>query len=251
MTKGVSWTFANVGRVDSTQRIADEMARSGAPHGRVVVATEQVMGRGRFDRSWRSPEGGLYMSLVLRPLGKGDLGLLPLLGAFSVVEGITRTLGTVSLVRWPNDVTVNGKKVAGVIAESKYSGTKLSHVILGIGINCNFESASLGALAESSTTLSDQVGAPIDIDALRAATLESLASLYRDWERGRAAKAFAERKGWFSTPGKRVELELLDGKGGMACTAQEVMDDGSLVVTRSDGSKLTIRGEEIQRLREL
>lgn len=251
MTGTVPWRFANVGKVDSTQRIADEMARSGAPHGQVVIATEQDKGRGRFDRSWSSPEGGLYMSLVLRPSGKSDLRLLPLLGAFSVVEGITKSVGIVSLVRWPNDVTIAGKKVAGVIAESKYSGTDLSHVILGIGINCNFESESLGALAESSTTLSDQVGTPVEVDAVRDATLGSLASMYHDWEEGRAATIFADRKRWFSTTGRMVEVELLDGRGRITCKALEVMEDGSLVTIRDDESKLTIRGEEMLRLREL
>ena len=251
MTKVIPWRFVNVGTVDSTQRVADEMATSGALHGQVVVATRQVMGRGRFDRSWLSPEGGLYMSLVLRPSGESDLRLLPLLGAFSVVEGITKKVGILSLVRWPNDVTITGKKVAGVIAESKFSGTGLSHVILGIGINCNFGSVSLGSLGESSTTLSDQVGAPVDVDAVRDATLESLASMYHDWEEGRAATIFADRKSWFSTTGKTVEVEMLGGGGKITCRAQEVMEDGSLVTTRADGSKLVMRGEEILRLREL
>ncbi len=251
MTKTITWRLANVGRVDSTQRVADEMARSGAPQGQVVAATEQLMGRGRFDRSWSSPEGGLYMSLVLRPSKNDELGLLPLLGAFSVVEGITKTVRIVSLVRWPNDVTIAGKKVAGVIAESKYNGTGLSYVIVGIGINCNFESISLGSLAMSSTTLRDEVGAPVEVGALRDATLESLASMYDDWEEGRAARVFADRKGWFSTTGKTVEVEMLGGKGRILGRAQEVMDDGSLVVIRDNGSRMTIRGEEIQRLREL
>ncbi len=251
MANVISWIFTHVDKVDSTQRVADEMARSGAPQGQVVLATEQVMGRGRFDRAWYSPAGGLYMSLVLRPTRKDKLGLLPLLGAFSVVDGITKTTGIRSLVRWPNDVTIADKKVAGVIAESRYSGANLSHVILGIGINCNFRSTALGALAESTTTLNDQTGTPVDIDGVRDAVLEPLESMYRDWEDGLAAKVFADRKDRFSTVGKKVEIDLLDRRGKVVCSAREVRSDGALVTVRENGTELVVRGEEIQRLREL
>lgn len=191
------------------------------------------------------------MSLVLRPTRKDALGLLPLLGAFSAVEGITKTTGLAPLVRWPNDVTIAGKKVAGVIAESKYIGANLSHVIMGIGINCNFRSASLGDLADTSTTLSDQTGSPVDIDEVKDAVLGPLASRYRDWEDGLEANAIAAGGPQFSTVGRKVEIELLDGRGKVVCTAREVRSDGALVTVREDGTVLVVRGEEIQRLREL
>jgi BirA family biotin operon repressor/biotin-[acetyl-CoA-carboxylase] ligase len=264
MVGPIPWEFVNVGKVDSTQRVADGMAQSGAPQGRVVLATEQAMGRGRLEREWLSPKGGLYMSVVLRPTRKSKVGLLTLIGAFSVVEGMMESTGIVSLVRWPNDVTVAGKKVAGVIAESRYSGTDLSYVILGIGINCDFDPRSLGALAEYSTTLSDRLGgAPVDLDSVRDATLESFAKMYALWEEGAEGAIFDERAKWFSTVGKKVEIELLDGGDSgrtvMTCTARRVLDDGSLVVdvaTREGGDddgaeELVIRGEEIRRLKEL
>jgi BirA family transcriptional regulator, biotin operon repressor / biotin---[acetyl-CoA-carboxylase] ligase len=252
MAEPVSWKFVDAGEVDSTQRVADGMAQLGAPQGLVVLATEQVMGRGRLDREWLSPRGGLYMSLVLRPARKTEVGLLPLIGAFSIVEGIAESTGIVSLVRWPNDVTISGRKAAGVIAESRYSGADLSYVVLGIGINCNLDPASLGSLAEYSTSLSDQLGATVDLDAVRDATLESFAGLYSLWEGGSEGVIFAERAALFSTVGGRVEIELLDGGVRISGLAEEVTDDGSLVVTRDDdGSRLVVRGEEIRRLREI
>jgi BirA family transcriptional regulator, biotin operon repressor / biotin---[acetyl-CoA-carboxylase] ligase len=253
MPEAIPWKFLDVGEVDSTQRVADGMANLGAPQGLVVLATEQVMGRGRLDREWLSPRGGLYMSLVLRPARKTEVRLLPLVGAFSIVEGIAESTGIVSLVRWPNDVTIACRKAAGVIAESRYRGTDLSYVVLGIGINCNLDPASLGALAGYSTSLSDQLGATVDLDAVRDATLESFEGLYSLWEGGSEGVIFAERAALFSTVGRRVEIELLDGGVKINCRAERVTEDGSLVVTRDDddGSRLVVRGEEIRRLREI
>jgi BirA family transcriptional regulator, biotin operon repressor / biotin---[acetyl-CoA-carboxylase] ligase len=251
MVGSVSWTFRNLGTVTSTQQLADEMAQSGAPQGQVVMATEQILGIGRLGREWRSPPGGLYMSLVLRPVRTSEMQLLPLMGAFSIVEGIRKATGIVSLVRWPNDVTIEGKKVAGVIAETKYQGPVVSHVIVGMGINCNFSAESLGALALNSTTLSDHLGTPVDLDNLRDTTLQSFGMMYSRWENNSDKEIFAERAGWFSTLGKKVEIEMLAGGAKIICTAQRVLEDGSLIATDEQGRPLTIRGEDIQRLREL
>lgn len=174
-----------------------------------------------------------------------------MLGAFSVVDGIAKNTHVRSLVRWPNDVTIAGKKVAGLIAESKYSGSKLSHTTLGIGVNCNFRSTELGVLADVSTTLFDQTEITVDIDEMRSAILESLASMYDDWEKGLEAKILTHRNRQFSTVGKKVEIELLREGGKVVCSAREVRSDGALLVVREDGTELVVRGEDIQRLREL
>jgi len=251
MGETLSWTFENLSKVTSTQDLADEMAQSGAPQGQVVLATEQALGIGRLGREWRSPRGGLYMSLVLRPVRTSQIQLLPLIGAFAIVEGISVTTGIISLVRWPNDVTIEGRKVAGVIAEAKYQGSAISHVIVGIGINCNFSAESLGTLADYSTTLSDHLGTSVELDDLRDRTLESFGTMYSRWENNSDKEIMNERTECFSILGKRVEIELLEGGARIVCTAQKVSEDGSLVTTADDGRTLIVRGEDLQRLSEL
>ena len=100
------------------------------------------------------------MSLILRPKRPTGLQLLPIIASFAIMEGIEQETGVVTFMRWPNDVMLQGKKVAGVIAEASYRGETLSHVVVGMGINCNFRAESLGELASSSTTLMDYMGRP-------------------------------------------------------------------------------------------
>ena len=245
----IAWSLREVGKTESTQRVADELARRGAAEGVVVLAEEQAVGRGRYERRWLSPPGGIYMSLVLRPQRPAALQLLPMLGSLAIIDGIRRETGAETLMRWPNDVILRGKKVAGVIAEASYRGGTLSHVVLGMGINCNFRAEVLGDLAGSSTTLMDHLGAAVDAPRLRDAVLSSFGSLYLGWSEGRAATQIAERKGWISTVGKRVEVRRSDGSV-VVCRATGVEEDGSLVV-ELDGGEVVLRAEDIERLREL
>lgn len=245
----ITWSLREVGKTESTQRVADELASEGAAEGVVVLAEEQEVGRGRYERRWLSPRGGIYMSLVLRPRRPAALQLLPMLGSLAIVDGIRMETGAEALMRWPNDVLLQGKKVAGVIAEASYRGGTLSYVILGMGINCNFRAAALGDLAGASTTLMDHLGAPLDAPRLRDAVLSCFGSLYEGWSSGRAASQIAERRGLISTVGKTVEIRRSDG-GVIVCRATGIEEDGSLVA-ELDGREVVLRAEDVERLREL
>ncbi|MBI3022121.1 MAG: biotin--[acetyl-CoA-carboxylase] ligase [Thaumarchaeota archaeon] len=242
----MSWSFREVGKVDSTQLVASRLVKEGAPEGVVIIASEQASGRGRMGREWYSPRGGLYMSLILRPKRKSGLQLLPLIGALAVADGIKKDTGIVPFVRWPNDVTIHGKKVAGVIAEAGYKETIPSHLILGLGVNCNFASRSLGEIAKYSTTLMDELGVKMDITILRDKILQSFGHLYAEW--GRGVRLVSKKKDWISTVGKKIEV--IRKTGVVVCTAEDVNDDGTLVI-RTELSRETLRAEDIERIREI
>ncbi len=141
--------------VDSTNRDALERAADGAPHGTVVVARRQTAGRGRQGRSWLSGDGALTLSVIVR--GHGVDGLLPLRAGLAVA----RTAGSAARVKWPNDVLVDGRKVAGILVESAGDGA----AVVGIGVNVAPGEAELAPeLAGRAGTLGRSVD---ELDAVR------------------------------------------------------------------------------------
>lgn len=119
----------------STNDEAKRRARAGAPEGTVVVAARQTAGRGRFDRSWESPAGGAYVSCVLRPpLPPASLGPLPLVAAVGVAHGCA-TLGLDVRLKWPNDIELEGRKLAGILLEMTAEADRAEWVVLGCGVN--------------------------------------------------------------------------------------------------------------------
>ncbi len=243
----VHWRFEEFGEVGSTQDEATRMAIDGATEGTVIVAREQTAGRGRFERRWESPEGGLYMSLILRPTAE-VAKLLSLAGALAVLDGIADETRLSPVIRWPNDIVLDGKKVGGVIAQANFSGESLSFAVVGIGVNCNFPANSLGELAGTSTTLKDVLRKNVSVVSLRMRALEAFGRSYellaehQDHEVARRVRAV------LSTVGKRVTYETVRGRSGVGI-AEEMTEDGSLTVVGGNHT-YHLRPETIKWLRE-
>ena len=125
-------------RIDSTNNLAYSLALEGYPEGTVVTAEEQTAGKGRRGREWYSPRGqGIYMSLILKPiLPPGQISRIPLLAAVALAEALEES-GLKTGIKWPNDILINGKKIAGILAETITNMGNIEAVILGIGININ------------------------------------------------------------------------------------------------------------------
>lgn len=124
--------------VASTNLIAEDLAQGGAKDGTVVISRSQTEGKGRNGRSFSSPKGGLYLSIVLRPpFDPEEASSLPLVIGLAVSKTVNCTIFKEASVKWPNDILVDGKKVAGILMTSKIAGRKLDHIIVGIGINLN------------------------------------------------------------------------------------------------------------------
>lgn len=143
----------------STNDEAARMARAGARHGTVVIAERQTSGRGRDGRVWQSPPGGLYMSAILRPpLPVVDVPPMTLAIGIGVCDAV-RASGAPAVLKWPNDVLVRGRKLAGVLVEAQSQGGRLESVVVGIGINLDGELAP--AVAETGISLAEASGTSV------------------------------------------------------------------------------------------
>jgi len=133
-----SMKIIKLDQVNSTMDYAKKLARGGAPEWTVVTANKQTAGRGQFKRKWISPPGGLYFSVVFRPkLPAAHLPKLTLLGVMSIAQTLNKLYKLPVKIKWPNDVLVNNRKIAGVLVESEIEGERVKWVVLGAGINVN------------------------------------------------------------------------------------------------------------------
>ena len=125
--------------VDSTNNFALAKAKEGAPEGTMILADCQYQGRGRGDHTWYSPEGGIYLSLILRPdVSPPDINSWNMMAGLAVMETLRDYIkGNISL-KFPNDVLVNGRKIAGILTEMRGDFKHIHYLVMGIGININF-----------------------------------------------------------------------------------------------------------------
>ncbi len=211
--------------IDSTNARARELATAGESDV-VVLANEQTAGRGRLDRAWNAPDGGVYMSLVLRPdVAPMEAPLLTLAAAVAT----TRALGEAGVeagIKWPNDVLLaeTGEKLVGILTEMEGEADRVSWVVCGIGVNANVDAADL---PEGATSVREQVG---DIDRRRFAqrVLEEFDSLRSDPD----AILETWREGAISL-GRRVRVETADR--AVVGKAVDIEPPGRLVIETADG----------------
>jgi BirA family biotin operon repressor/biotin-[acetyl-CoA-carboxylase] ligase len=187
------------------------------------------------------------MSFVLRPGGLPKPEQLTLVSAVAVVEGIKQVAGLVAVIRWPNDVMLAGKKLAGIIAEAQSSSGKLDSVVVGVGVNCNAPVSDPTAKAEA-TSLGEAVGGPVDITKLRQAILDSLSRHYARLKAG--ADMLELWKKHVATTGKNVSIKLKTDETPFSCLAEGLDAEGGLMVSSEAGAKF-IRAEDLEWLREL
>lgn len=167
--------------IDSTNSCAKAVAGCGAGEGTVVIAEHQTEGRGRHGRVWQSvPHENLMFSIVLRPrLSPEGLNLLPLYVAVAVSDAIERFTGLKPECKWPNDVLLEGKKVAGILIEGSYKQNAVDYVVVGVGINVN-QTAFPPDLQNTATSLRLQAGKEFDRIPLFREILASMEGLYRN-----------------------------------------------------------------------
>jgi BirA family biotin operon repressor/biotin-[acetyl-CoA-carboxylase] ligase len=124
------------GEVSSTLDVAHELAAAGAPTGTIVLADAQTAGRGRLGRRWRSAAGaGIWLTVIERPAGTVDLGLLPLRIGIALAPALSAFADDAVALKWPNDLYVRGGKLAGILTEARWRGDGLEWVAIGVGIN--------------------------------------------------------------------------------------------------------------------
>ena len=201
----------------STNAVVAERARAGEPHGLVVVAEEQTEGRGRLGRTWVSPpRAGLTFSVLVRP--SGPMQWVPLLGGVGVARALREHAGVEAVLKWPNDVLVDGRKLCGLLAEAVDGA-----VVLGVGLNVTTTAAELPVPEATSLALAGAT--TTDRDTVLRAVLRGIADAIGD----DARPAYREL---CTTLGRQVRVELPGGEE-VTGTAEAVDEDGRLVV---DGS---------------
>ncbi|WP_082341146.1 biotin--[acetyl-CoA-carboxylase] ligase [Sporosarcina globispora] len=168
--------------VDSTQKIAHRLAYEGAQEGTVVIAEEQLSGRGRMDRRWHSPKStGVWMSVILRPnIPPPKAPQLTLITAVAVVQAIEELIDLTPQIKWPNDILMNGKKVTGILTELQADADRIISIIIGIGINVNQDLHDYpDELKTIATSLSIEKGEKLSRSELIRILLGKLENLYK------------------------------------------------------------------------
>lgn len=219
-------------RIESTNAEVARRAAEGASEGLLVLADEQVAGRGRQGRSWHAPPGtSLIGSLLLRPSQPMErVALLPLLTGLALVEACDDLVPDADpTLKWPNDLLLGGRKAAGILVEAPEPGV----AVLGMGVNVDWRGVDRPAELAAATSLAEAVGGPVDRWRLLPILVERLDHHYRRWcgDPLSFLPAYRERCGTLGLP---VRVEQLDGRTeeGMAVA---VSDGGALVVAADDG----------------
>jgi len=165
--------------IDSTNTRAVALARMGSASGAVVLAEHQTEGRGRLGRRWHAPAGSaLLMSVILRPnLAPPQAQRATMICSLAAVEAIEKTCGLHALVKWPNDIVMGGKKLAGMLAELGLRGGALDYVVVGLGLNVNLDPAALPEAMTPPTSLQAELGHPVSRVDLLVSLLQSMERL--------------------------------------------------------------------------
>lgn len=224
-------------KVDSTNTVAYELAEKGMKEGLVVLAEEQAKGKGRQGREWISPsKGGIYMSCVLRPkMAPNEIPKITLLAAVAVARALRETTGLNAMIKWPNDILVNNKKVCGILTEMKAEQDSIDFIVLGIGINVN---TPLKNLPKGATSLREELKHsgrtdPVSRIELARNVLEKLESDYLRLK-GKAFRPIIEEwKSFSAMLGARIRVVMPNG--ALEGQAHTIDPDGSLVVRRDSG----------------
>jgi BirA family transcriptional regulator, biotin operon repressor / biotin---[acetyl-CoA-carboxylase] ligase len=229
---------------DSTNRVALEWARDGAPHGATVIAEGQTAGRGRLGRSFFSPPySNLYSSSVLRPsLALAEAPTVILAAAVAVAEVVAESTGTAHEVeiKWPNDVLIDGLKTSGILMELAAEASRVAFLVLGIGVNLNVDRESFpDDFRATATSVSSATGRPVDRISFARRLYHELEQALNAFEKGgfqALRPRFEER---FRMPGRPVRVLEIAPRGSTPVETTGVCrgidTDGALLVERRDG----------------
>lgn len=233
--------------VDSTNSYAKKMGEEEFQEGTLVIAEEQTAGRGRLGREWISPKGkGIWMTIMLKPDIKPEQAAqITLIAAFAVVLGIKNICNIDAMIKWPNDVVVNGKKLCGILTEMGAEIDRINYLIVGIGINANIDEMDFANSGlDIATSLKVQKGEDIDRKILISDIIKNFEKLYIDFiERGSIEYIIKNYKKVSATLGKEIRI-LAKGEewNGIAL---DINSHGHLMVKMDDGKIEEISSGEV------
>lgn len=248
-TKEIGRVLHLHGSIPSTNDEALALARAGAPHGTVVIAEEQTAGRGRRGREWSSPEGvNLYLSVILRPNLPPQRApeLVPVM-AIAGAEAL-KGFGARAGIKWPNDLQIHGRKVAGILTELSATSQQVVFVVAGIGFNLNATAEDFPEeLRSIATSLAIETGKQTSRPLFAAAFLERLEFWLGRHQRAGFRRIQDRYLDFSVTMGERVRL--VDGDTEIEGIAESIDDTGALILERDDGSFLRILTGDVHSVR--
>lgn len=233
--------------VGSTQKIASQLVFEGAPEGTIVVAEEQIEGRGRLSRKWYSPKGtGIWMSIILRPaIPIQQTPQLTLLAAVSVAQAIEAYTGLAVGIKWPNDILINGKKAVGILTELQAEADQVNAVIIGIGINVNQQPQHFAEdIAHIATSLAIETGREMHRAALMQEIFIKLEKVYKEYMLNGFSVIKLLWESYAISIGKNITARTLTQT--LIGTATGITEDGVLMLEDGNGKIHYIHSADIE-----
>lgn len=231
--------------IGSTNLQAKLDAENGAPHGALVVANTQTAGRGRRGRTWSSPpKTNAYFTLILKPdLAPEKASMLTPVMAMAVVEGIRRTCQVQAMIKWPNDVVIDAKKICGILAEMSLEQDFIHYLVIGVGINVGLQEFP-PAVAPTASCLQEICGHSVHRAELVVDVMRAFEEYYEVFlERGDLSGLMDQYNSLLVNNGR--EVRVLDPKGEFQGMSQGINALGELRVKREDGSETLVYAGEV------
>ena len=222
---------------ETTQMIAHDKAQLGADEGTLIVSDEQTAGRGRLMRPWSSPSGhGIWMSLIIRPnLSMKEAPQVTLVTAVAIVRALEKVAAIDPVIKWPNDLLVGGKKIAGILTEMQADPDQVQALIIGIGLNVHQRPSDFpDELREQATSVAMETGEAIERAKLVAAIMNEMERFIDMYERNGFEPIKLLWESYAVTTGQLIRATLVDEV--IEGVARGISDDGLLQIEEEDGT---------------
>jgi len=229
--------------IDCTNRKATELAVEGANHGTLVTADAQQAGIGRRGRSWSSEKGtGIYMSMLLRPrIATDKASMLTLVAALAVESAIAETLQCQPMIKWPNDIVLNKKKICGILTELALNSTEIDYVVIGIGINANNKEFP-EEIVQTASSLFLELNEEIDRELLITEVWKRFAVYYEQFLETEDLTLLKEEYEK-ALVNKEEKVKVLDPLGEYIGVAKGITNTGELIVDTEGEIRYVSSGE--------
>ena len=230
--------------IDSTNTKAQELDEKGYPSGTLVVADKQESGKGRRGRSWVSPSGtGIFMTLMIKPdINPNNASMLTLVAALAVAKAITSVTGEEALIKWPNDIVVNSKKVCGILTEMNAQFDYINHIVVGIGINVHNESFPEEISQMASSLMIEAGGKRFHRAQIIAETMSYFEQYYDTFLKTQDLSALVREYDELLVNMNKA-VRVLDPKEPFDGKAMGITPKGELIVDTWESRKLVSSGE--------
>lgn len=246
-TEWAGRTIYSYRETGSTNIDAKRLADEGAPHGTLVVADTQTMGRGRRGREWESEDSGqaIYMTLMLKPQFSPEYASrVTLLMALAVTSALEEVCdGAAVQIKWPNDIVLNGRKVCGILTEMSAEPGYIHHIVIGAGINVN-QKEFPAEISEVATSVLRETGRTNSRAGIIARVMFFFEQYYEQFLQTHDLSAVRERYEEHLA-GMGNEVRVLDPKGEYVCVSRGITDGGELIVEKADGTRCEVNAGEV------